>query len=283
MKDKILVLLKKATHLVEGTGVGKIKPLFKIYSRLLSLLKPRMVVTEGSKMYLDKHDTLLLSIYPNFEPYETRLVKKFVKKGMITVDAGANIGYYTLLMARLVGKKGMVHAFEPERENFDLLKRNVELNNYTNTRLNKVALSNKKGFIKLFLSPASPQDHRIFKTGDSKKFKKVKTITLDEYFKRSRRVDFIKMDIQGAEFLALKGARKTLSSNKELKMVLEFWPDAIRQAGGSPEELLDILMKQGNILIIDEKKEKLLPINNLEVLKPDSSQAQFNLFFEKSA
>ncbi len=281
MRQKFLSLLRKFTKLIAGTGIGKVEPLFKIYSFFLSQLKPKMVVTEGSKMYLDKKDTLLLSIYPNFEPFETKIVKKYVKKGMTVVDAGANIGYYTLLLSRLVGPKGLVHAFEPGKENFELLKKNVELNKYKNTKLNRAALSNKEGAIKLYLSETNPQDHRIVKDKETRKFEKVSAVTLDKYFGKKNNVDFIKMDIQGAEILALEGAKKILSSSKKLKMILEFWPYAIRQTGRMPMALINMLKKNGKIFLIDEKSGKLLPWENTGFDYTSSENSLFNLFFEK--
>ena len=281
MNKLFLILVKKITKLLEGTGIGKIKPLFRIYALLLSLLKPKIVMTEGSKIYLDKNDSLLLSIYPNFEPAETKLVKYCVKKNMVTVDAGAYIGYFTLLMSKLVGEKGSVHAFEPGRENFNLLEKNVYLNNYKNVILNNSALSNKSGTTKLFISGENPQDHRIVENEKSKKWEFVKTITLDRYFRNNQKVDFIKMDIQGAEIFALEGAKRILEENKTMKMIIEFWPFALIQSGIQPDKLLQILQKLGKIKLIDESTGALKNISNLNT-KSFAEDNLSNLFFERT-
>ena len=90
------------------------------------------------------------------------LLIKFVKKGMNVVDAGANLGYFTLLSAELVGELGTVYAFEPEEQNFKLLSRSVSENYLSNVRLSKQALSDRHGRIKLFLGDSShPHEHSI--------------------------------------------------------------------------------------------------------------------------
>lgn len=280
MNRILLSLVRKITRQLEGTGIGKVKPLFKIYAFMLFLLKPKMVITEDSKMYLDKTDSLLLSVYPNFEPLETQLTKKYVKKGMVVVDAGAHIGYFTLLMSRLVGDKGVVHAFEPERENFELLEKNVKINGYQNITINRKALSDKKGKTKLFISDENPQDHRIIKNRESKKYELVQTITLDNYFGKGQKVDFIKMDIQGAEIFALKGGKRILQENKLLKMIIEFWPFALVQSGMKPDELLKMLQKLGKVRLIDGKTNTLKDIENLNIASVAESNLS-NLLFER--
>lgn len=279
MTNFLLNLLKKVTKTLEGTGIGKIKPLFKIYAFLLSYLKPRMVVTEGSKMYLDKNDSLLLSVYPNFEPAETKLIKRWVKSGMVVVDAGAHIGYFTLLMAKLVGQTGKVHSFEPGKENFTLLKKNVQVNNYKNVVLNQTALSNKVGKVRLYISDDNPQDHRIIGNERSKKYEVVETTTLDRYFGNSGKVEFVKMDIQGAEVLALEGGRRLLSNNKGLKMIIEFWPFVLKRGGVDSKKFFDKLQTVGLVKLIDERDGKLIENFKLD-FSGQSENKLYNLLIQ---
>ncbi len=277
MSNLLLNLVKRVTYSLEGTGIGKIKPLFKIYAFIISNLKPRMVTTEGSQMILDKNDSLLLSIYPNFEPAETNLVKKYIKPGMVVVDAGAYIGYFTLLMARLVGPKGEVHAFEPGKENFELLEKNVELNGYKNVICNRVALSNKVGKAKLYLSSDNPQDHRITKDVHNQKTEIIRVETLDYYFK-NKKVNFIKMDIQGAEVFALEKAKETLN-HKGLKIIVEFWPFVLKREGKEPKRFFDQLSKIGKVKLIDETTGQLYSDYRLD-FSGDIEKNLYNLFIE---
>jgi len=95
---------------------------------------PKIVNVLGHKMYLDDLDTLHLAINGIWEPLETNLIKNKIKEGDIVLNIGANIGYYTLLIARLVGSNGKVFAFEPDLNNFKILKKNIEINNYKNNK-----------------------------------------------------------------------------------------------------------------------------------------------------
>lgn len=278
VKKTLFAVFQKISLVLSGTGIAKNRYLYSLYQSLLSHLKPRIVTTEGSKMILDPQDSLLLSIYPNFEPGETEIVKKFVKKGMTVVDAGANIGYFTLLMARLVGRSGKVHAFEPGRENVELLKKNIALNSRENVIVNDMALSDKAGELNFYISASNPQDHRIIKDlREKRKSYKVKSITLNDYFKNSK-VDFIKMDIQGAELLALEGAMKIIARCKPL-LIIEYWPYGIVQLGRKPDELFAILEKMKyKIMLINQSNGKLESINKKNLLAKSSSGDIFNFF-----
>jgi FkbM family methyltransferase len=78
------------------------------------------------------------------------LFKGIVKEGMVVVDIGANIGYYTLIAAKLVGKSGIVYVFEPMPSNYECLCKNIEVNGYTNVVLIQKAVSNKYGIAKVW-------------------------------------------------------------------------------------------------------------------------------------
>lgn len=276
IKKSLFALLQRVSLLLSGTGIAKNKLIFSLYQSFLKLLKPKIVTTEGSKMILDPQDTLLLSIYPNFEPGETAVIKKFLKPGMIAVDAGANIGYFSLLMARLVGQSGQVHAFEPGKENVSLLTKNVKLNAYKTVKVNNAAISSKSGTLTFYLSDTNPQDHRIIKDiNEKRKSYSVKAVTLDDYF-RNKKVDFMKMDIQGAELLALEGSKKILSKYHPI-LVIEYWPYGIIQADRKPEELFSILEKYNySIKLINQKNGSLTKIDKKKLLSTASPQDIFN-------
>ena len=99
-------------------------------SFVVSRLRSNVAVVHGHKMFLDPKDSLRLSIFGVYEPFETDLVQHEVGEGDVVLDIGANIGYYTLIFARIVGEGGKVFAFEPDPDNFALLKKNVEASGY---------------------------------------------------------------------------------------------------------------------------------------------------------
>jgi FkbM family methyltransferase len=276
IKKSLFAVLQRLSLLLSGTGIAKNKFIFSIYKYFLRFLKPKIVTTEGSRMILDKEDSHLLSIYPNFEPGETAVIKKFLKPGMIAVDAGANIGYFTLLMSRLVGNAGQVHAFEPGRENVALLKKNVKLNSYQNVVINNAAVSSQSGNLTFYLSDTNPQDHRIIKdTNENRKSYSVRAVTLDQYF-HGKKVDFMKMDIQGAELIAFEGAKKILAKYHPT-LVIEYWPYGIIQAGRKPEELFGILEKYKYLIkSINQKDGSLTTVNKKKLLSSKLPSEIFN-------
>lgn len=143
------------------------------------------------------------------------ILKQNIHLGNTVLDIGANIGYYTLIMSKLVGSTGKVYAFEPEPKNFEILKKNIELNKLDNVILEQKALSNIDGVTYLELSKDSGQ-HRLSDHGV-----KVESISLDSYFGEGE-IDFIKMDAEGSEYKILKGMKNVLK-NKNLKIVTEFY------------------------------------------------------------
>lgn len=218
-----------------------------------------MTEVNGHKMFLDPSDSLNLLIWGVHEPLVTKLVKKYVKKDDIILDIGAHIGYYTIILAELVGEKGKVFAFEPNPTNFALLKRNVKINGYNNVILVQKAVSNKTGRIKLYISKDN-YDHRIYDSHDGRQSIPIETIRLDDYFtKYEGRINFIKMDIQGAEGLAIQGMTKLLKS-KDVRIITEFWPIGLKRSGVMPEKYIESLINIGfKLFDINEFDKKIEP------------------------
>lgn len=185
------------------------------------------------KVQIYTHDVIGKYIYVNgmFEKPECKFVMNFLKPGMVFLDAGANFGQYTLLAAWSVRPAGQVHSFEPNSRMFAELKYNVELNGLAAVcRLNKVALSNKEGIARL--SVYEPGAEVYGSIGYHRReegnvnvigHEEVQTIRLDDYAKGSglNHIDLIKMDIEGAELLALEGGVQMLSKRDAPAIVVE--------------------------------------------------------------
>ena len=101
-------------------------------------------------------------VVDKYERATTDLLKDLLHPGMIFVDVGANIGYFSLLAANLVGTEGTVYAFEPEPGNHELLRKNIELNSYSNIVMIQKAVSNKSGSAPLFLSALDSGSHSLY-------------------------------------------------------------------------------------------------------------------------
>lgn len=223
---------------------------------------------QGHTMFLDSEDTLKLADSGIFDPLETELFNAEIKKNDVVLDIGANIGYYTLIAAKLVGENGVVFAFEPEPTNFALLKRNVEINGYKNVILVQKAVSNKTGKVKLYLSERNLGDHRIYNSQDGRQSIEIEAIRLDDYFKDyNGKIDFIKMDVQGSEGGVFQGGSRVLKKNKDVKVVTEFWPVGLKRFGIDAEEYLKLIIEHGfQIYEINEPKQRMEPINISKLL-----------------
>ena len=242
----------------------------------------------GLRMYLDPTDTVvtrIIATHGKWEADETALFLRTVKPGDTIVDAGANVGYYTVIGSRLVGDQGKVYAFEPDPTNFELLRKNVQLNRLTNVVLERKALSNRKGTVKLFIADENKGDHRIYQpVGESRLSVDVEAVRLDEYFQDHKRgIDFIKIDTQGAEGVILEGMTGLLERRTDAPTIfMEFWPHALEQLGSDPGTVVSRLQSSNyKFYEIRERLGKQLraldPADLLAALAPGGPDSQTDL------
>jgi len=212
-----------------------------------------------------------------YEQFEIDLFRKHIRDGMTFLDIGAHIGYYSLIAATRSGKSGKVYAFEPNPDNLSYLKKTVAINNLKNVEYFDLAISNVVGDSKLFLSEDNTGDNRIFRDSHARNTLPIQTTSVDEFMKnRNRTVDIIKMDIQGAEMLALEGMRKTIQVSPSLILFTEFWSYGIKQSGHSPLSFLETLREIGfTILRINEKKKRLDEVIDFNMLVKNLSSKMY--------
>jgi FkbM family methyltransferase len=158
--------------------------------------------------------------------HEQKLREYFNLNKGIFIDVGANIGKYAVMVGRRLKNKGKVIAFEPMHENFEILKKNIKLNDLDNVVIPlEVALGNREGNINFYIdSEGIGGRHSLVKKTKNKI--KVKVRKLDNVLKelKIKRVDLIKIDVEGAEAEVLKGAVKTLK-NYHPKIIFEAWDE----------------------------------------------------------
>lgn len=217
----------------------------KLILPVVNYLKPEHLIIDGHKVYIDKADTVVsqeLILSGKWEEYETSVFKKNIKKGDVVLDIGAHIGYYTLIAARAVGDDGTVFAFEPDPRNFFLLTKNIKENGYKNVILVNKALADKTGVLRLFLNTENTGDHRIYNSSDIRRAVKIRSVTLDDFFKdKDKRINMIKIDVQGSEVSVFKGGEKLIKQNPDVKILTEFWPYGLSLSGSSAKEYADLL------------------------------------------
>jgi FkbM family methyltransferase len=187
-------------------------------------------------------------LYAAYKAYtdraERQLLRKILFPGAVVVDAGANVGIYSQFLSHCVGPSGVVHSFEPSPENFKRLR--AATRKLSNVRVSQVAVGQHSGKSNLYISDKLNVDHRTYPAaGSSRRCIPTEMVALDDYFRAGERVDLIKMDIQGYEVHALRGAKRILNENPEIKLLLEFWPSALEQAGAGSWELVEMLMGFG--------------------------------------
>lgn len=203
--------------------------------------------------------------YGTYESFESGLLLQCLAAGEPAVDVGANIGVYTLRMAKKLGPTGRVYAFEPEPENFGVLTKNIEDNGFTGVRALNIALSDRRASVSLHLSWDNYGDHRIYDAGYQRKRRtiEVATDTLDAVLldgaDGTRTVKAIKIDTQGYEPFVVKGAEKVIRRDRPA-IFLEYWPFGYQRAAADRPWMMAFL---GSLYracyFIDERARRIVP------------------------
>jgi FkbM family methyltransferase len=230
--------------------------------RLSTALRKQLWYAIGAPVLTPWLEGLTVYVYPgnetsraifvagNYEPNEFFLLAQALRPGMIFVDVGANMGLYTLFAARKVGEAGTVLAIEPSTRECERLLKNVAINSLSNVRLLQKAVSDKCSDADLLVAEDEWSGHNTlgafaYDTPLATK-EIVRTERLDDIVSQEAlsRVDVIKMDVEGAEFRALKGAAGILERFRPL-MLLELADGALRHQGCSSTEIWDFFREKG--------------------------------------
>ncbi len=201
----------------------------------------------GSKMYLDLKDKGLardILAYGIRERYSVDVMKEELKPGQVVVDIGANIGYYALLEAKIIGERGRVYCLEPAPENIDLLRRNVAVNGYTNIEIYHAAAGAESKMGTIYLSESHNQHALIAENvGGMIGSMPVQVFALDDFLKDKPYPSIVRMDVEGFELDILRGMKKILAEKNPLKFYIEIHGFFLKDGG--VKELLSILKGAG--------------------------------------
>lgn len=229
---------------------------------------PEEVIAEtvdGREILLNPSDYAYKYSYffGEYEPAITQQIRKHVKPGMTAFDLGANLGWYTTMIAELVGDSGFVHGFEPTPRTFSRLKQNIELNGLNQrVRINQLALGDSEGPVSMSLEDGMPDGHAAV-SNESDGYQ-VEQITLDRYLSEQKieSVDFLKVDIEGSELGMFKGAERLFNQEKLPIMVVEMALDTTVSFGYTPKELIEYLDSRAKYeyFCISETQNALIPI-----------------------
>lgn len=270
----------------------------KLFSKNGKIIKEikgnKMVLLTTKKGFDIKEDSIFkqLALDGQREFAATKIIEQIMKPGYVILEIGANIGYYALMESRLVGETGKIFAIEPEIDNFRLLNRNIELNGIKNIEIFNFAISDSGGEVPFYLTENSNLHSMIKPKKGQYNTLMVKTKTADDFLSDKGKIDYLRMDIEGYEYQALKGMHRTLSENKNLQLFIELHCNLLRA-----ERSIEILRKlksyrfeifvaisRDNYIrsVLGETKVEKLSINQLcEDERLLKSSNAFEIFFKK--
>lgn len=222
--------------------------------RSSTLPKDVLFTAKDGRRFRLSNDQIHLRLFldDGYEEEETALFSSLCQPGDVVADIGANFGWYTTLFSRLVGKEGLVHAFEPSAQVFQELSSNVRFNEETrNVRLHRSALGDGSvDSAKLYTFDNLTHGQASLSTLGREDWSAttVQVRTLDSYLEAlgaSKGVHLIKLDVEGAEFSVVRGSMETLTArhNKPL-ILLEVNEETSAAFGYSCVELLRFLQER---------------------------------------
>jgi FkbM family methyltransferase len=203
----------------------------------------RCAQLDGFRIYAAEKDYLVGAavLAGCYEPHVTDLLRGLLRRGAVFVDIGANVGYFSLMAASLVGPRGQVIAFEPRPDNVALLTLSVKDNGFTNVIVHPHAVAEREQVFKVYpsqdtsLSHVVEADRKVDHTGQ---VYSVRAVALDEFLADLPRLDFMKIDIDGNELRAFQGMRGLLRRHRPV-IAFEYSPPLIESVGqGNAEDLL---------------------------------------------
>ena len=254
-----------------GRKSSRLYPLIEKFGPRLATRPMRSRLPNGCVIECDFADFIQRHIYFEglWDAVEAFLFTRLIEPGMTVIDAGANVGQFTMLAATAVGPRGSVHSFEPVERNFARLKANLEANRLTNVHPVRAALWNEDTELTIGL-PADREAKgnsgawTIARQSAEAARLATPAMRLDTYAARAglARVDLIKMDIQGAEPFAIAGARELLHAHHPA-ILMELYEPCLAAMGSGGRELWEELRQFGYAAWrIDSSPRRCGPIAN---------------------
>jgi FkbM family methyltransferase len=225
---------------------------------------------EGARLFVDLSDHVigLNIVRGSYEQDEARFARSLLRPGEVAIDAGAHIGFFTMQMAAAVGAEGVVYAFEPFEANADLLERSIHENRFEGRVVfTRAAVGAASGTATLTfpLETLNTGGAYLLRDGTSpvggNRTKQVPVVALDDLPIR-RPVRFIKMDVEGAEPLVMKGASSLLRNDRPV-VLSELHPTQLdRAAGASADAFLAAVRAAGYRAHLMEHGKPAAPLDH---------------------
>lgn len=220
----------------------------------------RKIQHNGINYELDISDIMDWYVYFGFKDSARSKLYSLVNKGDIIFDVGANIGCTSLNFAKLIGKGGIIHSFEPDPINHNSIQKNISLNNFDNIILNKLGLGNEKGSFKIYTVDKNNKGmNRIVEFPDSiEDFKEIQVTTIDKYVRKNniQKIDLIKIDVEGFELKVLKGSAEVLN-NFHPSLFIELDNKNLKEQGSNAKDLIEYLLDNKYEIFHAETNERI--------------------------
>jgi FkbM family methyltransferase len=222
--------------------------------------KWELVQLRDFKMYVSLDDDFIggsIIRTREYEPHLSRIFRQYIRPGMQVLDIGANMGYFSLLAASLVGPHGGVYSWEPSSNNVRMLRASQIVNHFRNIEIVQAAAGAQTGLLHYFpnssngtvsaINEAKPEDLAHAET--------VMALRIDDLIPQNAMIGFVKIDVEGYEYEALRGAQQTICRCRPI-IASEFCPSSLRSASGiSGEDFLQFLVQLGyDLSVIDGDK-----------------------------
>jgi FkbM family methyltransferase len=270
--------VRLAARLIPWLPAGRYRAIARLGRNPPPTFRMRMHSSMGGQWFLcDLRDSIAREVCFTglYEPQETAVVRDVLKPGMTFVDVGANWGYFTLLAAHLVGPEGRVLSLEPDPRLFQTLSSNLAMNRLDQVRALQLAAADAPGLLSLagfderqgnfgLSRIVEKGDIHLFTNGDGQtdvampvpgtgtamngcRIFSVAARPLDDVLAEAGidAIDLLKMDIEGAEGMALRGMQETLSRRRVRRLLLELHPSQLQEHGQSAAEIIGRLQEWG--------------------------------------
>lgn len=204
----------------------------------------------------------------NFEVKEINFIRRTLRPGDIVLDIGANGGIYSIIASKCVGSTGHVYAFEPSSREVELLQRNIEQNSLKNVTIIERAVGDNTTDVRFAIAKDGGLNALVDNKRPDQKIEKweyVPMISIDEFMNEFSldHIDFIKVDVEGAEHLVFKGAKKLLKSRKAITILFEASNVNAVNYGYTVNDLFKQLLEWGLELYYLDKNGGLQPISDI--------------------
>ena len=222
----------------------------------------RQVERDGINYELDISCLMQWYVYWDFKEKQRDRLYSLVRTGDVVLDVGTNIGETLLQFGKLVGDRGFVFGFEPDDENYRKVQRNISINDSSNLHVFNLGVSDRKENVKLYRVDSNNTGmNRILNETEAERFQDFTTIetdTLDNVMTENniKRVDVVKIDIEGYEMHALRGASQLLRTYRP-KLFIEIGYTRLINNGASPNEMIGYLEGFGYKIFHAETDEQI--------------------------